>query len=247
MFDKEKLSEIIKKCQGEMSLNEFARLTDVDVGYLSRLINMKKKNPPSPNILKKLSDKTTFVTYEELMEICGYINLYGLYDIPLNNDEKKIVRTMLLDYKEFLSHDHSYERFDDYKYVSSLPKDAREKIIMAFRRNSLDLILDKHKNNEKDDYFEFVSEDDAMFPLLDVGDIALIYKQNNIEDGSTLLINMNNHNTIRKFILSDDKTYYKLVAMNGYYKDIDLKITELNNIKVLGKVIKSENKSAFKN
>lgn len=95
-------------------------------------------------------------------------------------------------------------------------------------------------------YFEFVSEDDAMFPLLDVGDIALVYKQTNIEDGSTLLINMNNHNTIRKFILSDDKTYYKLVAMNGCYKDMDIKITELNKIKILGKVIKSENKSAFK-
>lgn len=105
------------------------------------------------------------------------------------------------------------------------------------------LIEERTDNN----YFEFASEDDAMFPLLDVGDIALILKQNNIEDGATLLINMNNRNTIRKFILSDDKTYYKLVAMNGYYKDIDLKITELNKIKVLGKVIKSENKSAFKN
>lgn len=104
------------------------------------------------------------------------------------------------------------------------------------------LIEERTDNN----YFEFVSEDDAMFPLLDVGDIALVYKQTNIEDGSTLLINMNNHNTIRKFILSDDKTYYKLVAMNGCYKDIDIKITELSKIKILGKVIKSENKSAFK-
>lgn len=104
------------------------------------------------------------------------------------------------------------------------------------------LIEERTDNN----YFEFVSEDDAMFPLLDVGDIALVYKQTNIEDGSTLLINMNNHNTIRKFILSDDKTYYKLVAMNGCYKDMDIKITELNKIKILGKVIKSENKSAFK-
>ena len=104
------------------------------------------------------------------------------------------------------------------------------------------LIEERTDNN----YFEFVSEDDAMFPLLDVGDIALVYKQTNIEDGSTLLINMNKHNTIRKFILSDDKTYYKLVAMNGCYKDMDIKITELNKIKILGKVIKSENKSAFK-
>ena len=85
-----------------------------------------------------------------------------------------------------------------------------------------------------------------MFPLLDVGDIALVYKQNNIEDGATLLINMDNHNTIRKFILSEDKTYYKLIAMNGCYKNIDLKITDINKIRILGRIIKTENKSAFK-
>ena len=85
-----------------------------------------------------------------------------------------------------------------------------------------------------------------MFPLLDVGDTALVYKQSTIEDGATLLINIDNHNTIRKFILSEDKTYYSLVAMNGCYKNMDLKITDINKIKILGRIIKAENKSAFK-
>lgn len=181
------------------------------------------------------------------MQICGYINVDGLSDIDLNSNEMNVLTKMLLDYKEFLNEDHSSDKFDEYKYVSNLSKDSKEKIIIAFRRNSLDLILNANKNNEEDNYFEFASEDDAMFPLLDVGDIALVYKQNNIEDGATLLINIDNHNTIRKFTLSTDKTYYTLSAMNVYYKNIDLKISELNKIKVLGKVIKSENKSAFKN
>lgn len=96
------------------------------------------------------------------------------------------------------------------------------------------------------DYFEFIAEDDAMYPLLDVGDVALVYKQDYIEDNATLLIIMDNKKTIRKFILSDDKTYYRLVAMNGYYKDINLNITEISKLKILGRVIKSENKSAYK-
>ncbi len=104
------------------------------------------------------------------------------------------------------------------------------------------LIEERTDNN----YFEFVAEDDAMFPLLDVGDTALVYKQSTIEDGATLLINIDNHNTIRKFILSEDKTYYSLVAMNGCYKNMDLKITDINKIKILGRIIKAENKSAFK-
>lgn len=91
-------------------------------------------------------------------------------------------------------------------------------------------LIEERKDNN---YFEFISEDDAMFPLLDVGDVALIYKQDNIEDGATLLINIENNRTIRKFVLSEDKTYYKLLAMNGCYKNIDIKIDDLNKITIL--------------
>ena len=102
-------------------------------------------------------------------------------------------------------------------------------------------------NNENNNYFEFIVEDDAMFPLLDVGDIALIYKQSNIEDEATLLISMDDKKTIRKFILNDDKTYYSLIAMNACYKNIDININDVNTkVKILGKVVKTENRSAFK-
>lgn len=102
-------------------------------------------------------------------------------------------------------------------------------------------------NDENNNYFEYVAEDDSMYPLLDIGDIALIYKQDFITNNATHLIKLNNKNTMRKFILSDDKTYYTLVAMNGYIKNLDIKIDDLDQIKVIGKVVKSENKSAFKN
>ncbi len=105
------------------------------------------------------------------------------------------------------------------------------------------LIEERTDNN----YFEFIAEDDAMFPLLDVGDIALIYKQSNIEDEATLLISMDDKKTIRKFILNDDKTYYSLIAMNACYKNIDININDVNTkVKILGKVVKTENRSAFK-
>lgn len=105
------------------------------------------------------------------------------------------------------------------------------------------LIEERTDNN----YFEYVAEDDSMYPLLDIGDIALIYKQDFITNNATHLIKLNNKNTMRKFILSDDKTYYTLVAMNGCIKNLDIKIDDLDQIKVIGKVVKSENKSAFKN
>lgn len=110
--------------------------------------------------------------------------------------------------------------------------------------NVSDLLGDNDENNN---YFEYVAEDDSMYPLLDIGDIALIYKQDFITNNATHLIKLNNKNTMRKFILSNDKTYYTLVAMNGCFKDLEIKINDLDQIKVIGKVVKSENKSAFKN
>lgn len=106
---------------------------------------------------------------------------------------------------------------------------------------------------EDNNYFEFISEDDSMFPLLDVGDIALIYKQTEIDNVATkskgtYLIKLDKKNTIRKIVLSEDNTYYTLIAMNACYKTVDIsKDTIYNEIQILGKVIKAENQSAFKN
>ena len=95
--------------------------------------------------------------------------------------------------------------------------------------NVSDLLGDNDENNN---YFEYVAEDDSMYPLLDIGDIALIYKQDFITNNATHLIKLNNKNTMRKFILSNDKTYYTLVAMNGCFKDLEIKINDLDKIKV---------------
>lgn len=110
-------------------------------------------------------------------------------------------------------------------------------------------LIEERKDNN---YFEFVSEDDAMFPLLDIGDIALIYKQDKIDQTSnnikgTYLIKLDNKNTIRKIVMDKEQNIYHLVAMNTYCKTIDIPINNIyNEIKILGKVVKVENKSAFK-
>lgn len=110
------------------------------------------------------------------------------------------------------------------------------------------LIEERTDNN----YFEFISEDDAMFPLLDTGDKALVFKQNKLDDVLTLnkgtyLIKLAGKNTIRKIELSDDKSFYILTAMNAYYKVINIPTDNLySEIQILGKVVKAENKSAFK-
>lgn len=105
---------------------------------------------------------------------------------------------------------------------------------------------------EDNNYFEFVCEDDAMFPLLDIGDIALIYKRNTLEETErknkgAYLINFNNKKTIRKIILNEDSTHYQLIGMNIGCKTIEISKEEFyNQVQILGIVVKAENQSAFK-
>lgn len=70
-----KVSTILQKIINSYnSLNEFAKQIEISSAYISKLINLKYKNPPSPNVLKKIADGSKGITtYNELMQICGYI------------------------------------------------------------------------------------------------------------------------------------------------------------------------------
>ena len=115
--------------------------------------------------------------------------------------------------------------------------------------NVSDLIEGSCVNNN---YFEFISEDDSMYPILDIGDIALIYKQNVIDktdnkNKGTYLIKLNGKNTIRKFVLDKEKNVYQLIAKNTCCKTIDIPADNLyDTVQIIGKVVKAENESAFK-
>lgn len=271
MFEQKKFSIILSKIVDLYgSTVAFASSAQVGRSYLSKYINMKIPSPPTPKILEKIANASRGITnYDELMGICGYLNsntseqiisnkifddnLFLLDKYHLDNSDLEHLKKILINRNEKQANIVSQiNNFAEQISISSFDEnltivDLYNDLIKINENISNKLVNLRHSVlNSNTNYFEFTSEDDAMYPLLDIGDIALVYKQDYIEDGATLLINIDNHNTIRKFNLSEDKTYYILSAMNGYYKNIDLKITDINKIKVLGKVIKSENKSAFK-
>jgi len=74
MFNMQKFSKILQRITNNYnSLNEFARQIGISSAYISKLINFKYENPPSPNVLKKIADGSKgLTTYNELMQICGY-------------------------------------------------------------------------------------------------------------------------------------------------------------------------------
>lgn len=74
MFDIDKFSSILENINSKYdTMTDFARKASFDRTYISKYINKKLNNPPSPAILKKISDSSKgTTTYDELMAVCGY-------------------------------------------------------------------------------------------------------------------------------------------------------------------------------
>ena len=84
MYNQKQLIEKLKTLQGNKSLNNFAKELDIDSSTLSRIINYNRTTPPTPDILKKIANHSKgFITYIELMYICGYITDENIPDLEI--------------------------------------------------------------------------------------------------------------------------------------------------------------------
>ena len=77
MFNKDLFSKKLSLINNTYnSMTDFAKKATFDRTYISKYINKKLDNPPTPKILEKIAIASNGITsYEELMQLCGYINL----------------------------------------------------------------------------------------------------------------------------------------------------------------------------
>lgn len=79
MFDKKEFSKLLKKAIGNRTTTEYANESGVNRTYISKLLNKKLDNPPSPEILKRLAEVAhNGVTYEDFMIAAGYFTIKNL-------------------------------------------------------------------------------------------------------------------------------------------------------------------------
>lgn len=94
-------------------------------------------------------------------------------------------------------------------------------------------------------FFAIYASDNSMAPLLDVGDIAIIKKYKEFINKKTYLLKIKNGNPIIRKVIKNDDGKIELQAMNMWNFPTQTDLT-LNDIELIGEVIKVENKSAFK-
>ena len=98
-------------------------------------------------------------------------------------------------------------------------------------------------NEDENNYFAVKAIDQSMAPLLDIGDIAIVYKQNEYVSDCIYLLKYQDVSIIRKIIDTPDGI--ELQALNVWNYPTQKNINK-NEIIILGKVIKAQNESAFK-
>lgn len=135
--------------------------------------------------------------------------------------------------------DRSYGRtkIAEINIINLLTNEVVQKIPYSYRT---DIAEDDPKN-----FFAIHASDNSMAPLLDVGDIAIIKKYKNFSNKKTYLLKIKGGAPIIRKIIQSDNGDIELHAMNmwNYPVQSDLK---LNDIEILGEVVRVENKSAFK-
>lgn len=102
------------------------------------------------------------------------------------------------------------------------------------------------RKTESSNIFQYTMTDKSMYPLLDINDIAYILRKNNFASGETILFTLEKEEYIRRIIEIDN--YYEFQAFNSYFPIMKYTKKKLNkkDFRVIGKVIKAENQSAFK-
>ena len=94
-------------------------------------------------------------------------------------------------------------------------------------------------------YFAVSATDNSMAPLLDIGDIAIIKKITEFSNKKTYLLKISYGSPIIRKVIQLDNGSIELQAMNMWNFPVQKDLT-LDDIELLGEVIKAENQSAFK-
>lgn len=98
-------------------------------------------------------------------------------------------------------------------------------------------------SNTPQDYFAIEVKEDNMIPILSKGDLAIVHIQNTIDSGQTAILFEKDKKdfTIKKIIKSENEI--ELHSINPYFPVT--KYPSINDIVIIGRVIKAEVKKIF--
>lgn len=217
-YNKDKFLSILNKLKESFgSQNKMAEALGISSSYITKIYDENTKNPPAPEYLKKIADNSKGITtYEELMEVCGYIEKKDrANDLPskinkLNEDKIKLEK----EYNKLNLNNEESKIIKDYK--------KQFKKIVEYHCNSLD-----YNYNLKDlqiTHEWLTNEEEKNFN-------NILYPKSKNVDSNKLI---NAYEILKKI----DNIKDEIKATKDYIKNTNINITQNNykRIPVLGSV-----------
>lgn len=202
MFDQNKFANILKKINDNYStMTDFGKNASFDRTYISKYINKKLKNPPTPKILEKIAKASKGITtYSELMDICGYLDVPSrksikkrifdtrkseLIDHNFSNNEIKLIEDYISCDSSDSNYTEKFNRFENYLYSLDENKQnfllefCPQIILNASQElvnfsDAIDSVLDK-SNNMVANSFEYDYLGNSVFPIPILGTVKAGY------------------------------------------------------------------------
>ena len=136
MFNKNKFAEVLQEIISQYdSITSFAEKSSLDRTYLSKYINKKLDHPPSPDILRRISDNAkNIIDYLKLLYICNY----------LNNSEYEYLKNKELNVNNFRMQDNYSMNFN-FTLYNKLNDTGQQKVNDYIK----DLVNTKEYNKKK--------------------------------------------------------------------------------------------------
>lgn len=221
MLSNKELGKYLKDSRNAkgLSLRQVNKISDISYSHLNMIENGKRNVTPA--LLKNLA-KLYGLDYIDLYEKAGYIDLI--------EDEKK----------------------DILKKIGAIPLSEIEttkipvlgKVKAGYnylaQENIIDYIAFNIDGADKENYYALYVIGDSMEPLFDDGDIVIVHKQDDFNNGENCVILINGDEaTIKK--VYKGTTGIKLQAVNPYYPPRIFTEEEIRDlpVKVIGVVEKS--------
>lgn len=129
MFDKKKFSDTLLKARGNRTNADYSKESGVSRAYISGYLNEKIDNPPSPDVIKRLSSVAiSNISYEDLMIAAGYIpDKEQFIDDHYDDIFKEISEKLFKKHKENLTKIWSKSNIDDKNLIDNIEKSINSK------------------------------------------------------------------------------------------------------------------------
>lgn len=148
-YNKDKFLSILNKLKESFgSQNKMAEALGISSSYITKIYDENTKNPPAPEYLKKIADNSKGITtYEELMEVCGYLD---------SKTKSEYYGTSLVVYQSLLDILNNYPGIELSEHdVLELADNLVNYAVFGSKdenlKKELKILLDKYKKNSNED------------------------------------------------------------------------------------------------